>query len=258
MNKHGTFVWYELSTTDPEAAAAFYTELVGWTTAAGSLQDAPNMPAYTEFQLGGESIGGIMETPAGVREAGIPPHWMGYITTDDLDATVEKVPSLGGQIHMPPHEIPTVGRFAVLADPQGGVFTAFESKTPVSQHPMKTGGFGWHELMTTDLDAALEFYSALFGWTCTQQMEGDDFRYVLFGFGEEDTIGGIGELPEGAPRPVWQYYINIDDLEASIDLLKSLGGKVVFGPMEVPGGGLIAQCADPQGAMFALHQPPRG
>jgi predicted enzyme related to lactoylglutathione lyase len=112
---HGAFSWNELTTTDPAAAAAFYGRLLGWTTEVMDMGTGP----YTVIKCGDTSIGGIMATPP---DAGaMPPAWGCYVTVDDVDATAARCTELGGTVLMPPTDIPTVGRFAVLRDPQGAV-----------------------------------------------------------------------------------------------------------------------------------------
>ena len=113
LKKHGAVSWSELITRDPGAAKSFYGKLFGWT-----FEDAPmeNM-TYTVFKVNGEETGGIMATPAETPD--MPPNWGLYITVDDVDATAEKATGLGATVCVPPRDIPAVGRFCVLQDPQG-------------------------------------------------------------------------------------------------------------------------------------------
>lgn len=111
----GAFSWSELMTTDPAAATAFYGELFGWTLEKMDM----GMP-YHVIKVGDAAIGGIMGMPPGAP-AGRPPMWASYVTVADVDSLVEKVEALGGKVHVPPQDIPTVGRFAVIQDPQGAV-----------------------------------------------------------------------------------------------------------------------------------------
>jgi predicted enzyme related to lactoylglutathione lyase len=113
--KHGAFSWNELATTDPKAALAYYTKLFGWTT---EVMPMPGMD-YTIVKVGDSMIGGVMAAPAGA-----PTAWTPYVTVDDIDETAKLAVSLGGTICVPPTDIPEVGRFAVMADPQGAVIAA--------------------------------------------------------------------------------------------------------------------------------------
>lgn len=117
--KNGAFGWFELMTTDPEGAKKFYAELFGWEYDTMPLE---NGAAYTVAKVGGEAVAGIMAHPDECK--GIPPSWDIYITVDDVDATVESVVSLGGKVLRPAYDIPEVGRFCVLQDPQGAVIMA--------------------------------------------------------------------------------------------------------------------------------------
>jgi len=115
---HGAFSWSELMTSDPQAATEFYGGLFGWTVQAMDMGSGP----YHVVKAGDTSVGGIMGMPPNVP-AGTPPHWGCYVTVDDVDASAKKAPSLGGKVLMPPMDIPTVGRMAVIQDPQGAVIS---------------------------------------------------------------------------------------------------------------------------------------
>ncbi|TIX38240.1 MAG: VOC family protein, partial [Mesorhizobium sp.] len=125
--------------------------------------------------------------------------------------------------------------------------------------PARTPGhIGWHELYTTDWTAAFDFYAEQFGWT-----KAGDFdmgpamgTYQVFAFGGE-PVGGMMNKPEQIPVPVWQFYFNVAAIDAAAKRVTDNGGKVIMGPMEVPGGDWIVQCTDPQGAHFALIAPAR-
>ena len=115
--QHGAFSWNELMTTDVKGAKAFYHDLLGW-----SLQDIkPNGMDYTMVKAGDKEVGGIMAIPSGA--AGIPPSWGSYVTVRDVDGLVSRVEKLGGKISLPPQDIPEVGRFAVIQDPQGAMLS---------------------------------------------------------------------------------------------------------------------------------------
>jgi hypothetical protein len=192
---------------------------------------------------------------------GAPPNWSGYIDVDDVDAAAEKVKRLGGTIHMPPTDIQTVGRFAVAADPQGAAFLLFKplppTTPPVIPAPGTPGTIGWNELYASDWDKAFAFYSDMFGWKKDQAMDmGPMGTYQLFTAATGGApIGGMFNKPPEVPVNFWLYYFNVDSIDPAIERVTSAGGKVLMGPMEVPGGAFIVQCQDPQGAMFALTGP---
>ena len=254
----GRFVWYELLTTDPDAVQAFYTSLIGWTTQPFDGGPTP----YTMWVNKGTPLGGLMQLPDEAQQQGAPPHWLPYVSTPDVDKTLEDARTKGGKVLMGPMDIPTVGRVGVLADPQGGVLAAF---TPAGEAPGNPGAqgvgeFTWHELATTDLDAAFDFYSTLFGWVKTDVMDmGEAGPYQMYGLStDEPPLGGMFNKPKEMPAPGWVLYISVDSVDAKVEQIKTLGGQVISGPMDVPGGDRIVQCIDPRGATIALHskKPP--
>ena len=157
---------------------------------------------------------------------------------------------------MEPMSVPDVGRMAVLRDPQGAVFAVFtaEADSPGREGPPQVGEFSWHELATSDYEAGFDFYSALFGWQKTTAMDmGEMGVYQMYGSGEHELGGMYNLLPEIPAPPHWLLYAKVPDVEAAAETVKSLGGQVLNGPMDVPGGDRVVQCMDPQGAAFALH-----
>ncbi|MHA6684000.1 VOC family protein [Mesorhizobium sp. A556] len=252
-----SFFWYELMTTDIDAAEAFYTDVVGWT--AQPFETSAGMPRYTIMNAGDRGIGGLMTLPEDARQMGMPPAWLGYIHTNDADASTEAVKKAGGKVHRAPDDIPGVGRFSVVADPQGAIFMFLQPNGPDQPPvPMTTPGhIGWHELYTTDSQAALDFYTSQFGWEKDQPFDmGEMGLYRIFKVGGEPT-GGIMNKPEKMPTPAWQFYFNVPAIDAAVTRVNDGGGKVLMDPMEVPGGSWVINCTDPQGAHFALVAPMR-
>lgn len=251
----GRFVWYENLTRDPKAAVTFYTDVIGWNT----QPFAEGGGDYTMWVGSQGPLGGVMKLPDEAAKMGAPPNWMAHVLVDDVDATAALAKKLGGKIHKEPEDIPTVGRFAVIGDPQGAFLSIFKPSAPMTMHdPSKAGEFCWNELLTSDSVAAFKFYSALFGWKIIQEMEmGPAGTYRIFGIGDRQ-IGGMMTTPKGSPMPpTWIYYTETPDLDSAIGRATKRGAKIMNGPMEVPGGGRIAQLMDPQGAAFALHQAPK-
>jgi predicted enzyme related to lactoylglutathione lyase len=248
------FVWYELMTTDTASARLFYGSVVGWGTRDASQ---PGM-TYTLFTVGESPVAGLMDLPEQARQMGSPPSWLGYISVADVDAAAAKAVSLGGAVHVQPADIPQVGRFAVLSDPQKCVITLFSPlpmpSPPQDPAPGTPGYVGWHELCATDWQKAFEFYAAMFGWQKGEPVDmGEMGTYQLFTTaGRSMPIGGMFNKPPSMPTPFWLFYFNVDDIDAALARVQSGGGKLLNGPMQVPGGDWIVQCLDPQGAMFAL------
>lgn len=247
----GAFIWYDLATTDPAAASSFYASVVGWTP-----EPVPGKP-YTVFKTGDAFSAGLMQMPPNLREAGVPSHWSGYIDVEDVDAMLAKAIAAGATLRYGPEDIPAVGRFAVIADPDGAVFYLY---TPSSRGqdapPMTPGSIGWRELHARDPDAAFGFYAGLFGWQRSQAIEmGPMGTYQLFAYDGLDR-GGIMAAQPGI-RPQWLLYFAVPEIQAAADRVKLAGGTILFGPTEVPGGAWTLNCRDPQGAFFALVSPPR-
>jgi len=246
------FVWYELMTSDLKAAEAFYKKVVGWNTETW----AGDFP-YVVTKVGEERVAGLMNIPEEATKMGQPPAWVGYIYSPDTDKQAEAIRKAGGKVHREPSDIPDVGRFAVVADPQGAMFMLLTPKGEERPQPVAgtPGTFGWRELYTTDWEKGFDFYSRQFGWEKGDAMDmGAMGKYQLFLINGEQA-GGIMNKPPEVPVPSWGYYINVKEINAGADLVKSAGGKVLNGPMDVPGGSKIVQCADPQGAFFSLVAP---
>ncbi len=250
--KHGRFCWYELMTSDTEAAIAFYTKVIGW----GTTPWEGGGMACTMWTAGKTPLGSVMAIPDDAAAAGAPPHWAGYVAVEDIEATVAKAKSLGAELMVGPMEIEGAGVFAVLRDPQGAVFSIFfDPKDSPVDDALEELRFSWNELLTTDHDAAFEFYSALFGWKKAEAVDmGEPGIYQIFSLAEGRQIGGMfNKMPEIPAPPHWLFYILVADIDQALDAVRASGGTVHNGPMEVPGGSKVAQCSDPQGAFFALH-----
>lgn len=251
----GKFVWYELMTTDMAAAEKFYGSVVGWTTSDMSMGDM----VYKIFDVpgAGRGIAGLMNIPDEMKSMGVPPNWTGYVYVDDVDATAAKFTELGGSVRRPPDDIPTIGRFAVVADPQGAVLCIFKplpQDNPPSEPTMTPGFIGWHELFADEWSSAFDFYSKVFGWTKDQAMDmGELGTYQTFAHGGQ-MIGGMMNRDSNIPMACWGYYFIVADIDKAVDKVKAGGGMVLNGPMEVPGG-FIINCTDPQGAYFSLTGP---
>jgi predicted enzyme related to lactoylglutathione lyase len=245
----GKFGWYELMTTDTEAAGKFYSEVVGWTTKDVGNAEMP----YTTFNIGDHGVAGMLALPQHVG-------WIGYIHVDDVDAHILKIVEAGGKLWKPATDVPGMLRFAVMSDPQGAAFVVFTSDPRMTSpadppKPPTNGTIGWHELYAADLEPAWEFYSSLFGWTKDSDMDmGPMGVYRLFSDGERQTGGMMTKAPN-IPTPNWGFYFHVDAIGAAIERLKAAGGTVINGPHQVPGNSWIVQAQDPQGAMFSLVSP---
>ena len=249
------FIWYELSTTDVAGAQKFYGDVLGWTTERFPGPEPP----YWIVKAGDDGIGGMMSIPKEPDPPTRTPTWVGYVEVDDVDAIVKKAKALGGTSCVEPHDIPTVGRIGAFADPQGAVIAIIKpegSDRPRDEAPAgsRPGHVVWHELLTTEPEAAVKFYGELFGWSETRALPMPDAgAYHIYGAAGRE-LGGIFTPPKGYPRPPhFLYYVHVTDLDAATERITKAGGEVWMGPMPIPDGERIVQATDPQGALFALH-----
>lgn len=247
----GQFVWHDYMAADPAAAAAFYGALLDWGT---QQWDGP-MP-YTMWTVGGFPSGGFMQLPDEARAQGAPPHWLTYVGVPGVDEHVAAATAQGARVLVAPQDIPNVGRFAVMFDPQRATYAVYTPAMPMPPRPVQPGLVSWHELATTDAASAKEYYAALFGWADAGSFDmGEMGLYHMFGDQAAGSGGGMFDLHpsmEGVP-PNWLPYFHVASVQAATDRAVALGAKLINGPMEVPGGDWIAQFFDPQGGAFAVH-----
>ncbi len=242
----GRIVWHDLRTSDPAKSQAFYSALFGWkVTEHGMGGPEP----YRMIQNGKEGIGGF-ETVEG------PSHWIAYANVPDVDAAVEKAQASGGSSPQPGIDMPEVGRFAVIRDPQGASICAFRSVHDDTPEPEQApvGSFCWDELLTTDADTAKSFYTNVFGYgTAPMDPENPD-AYTMFTRPDGRMGVGMMPMPEGAEAPPhWLPYVTVDDVDAMAEKAQSLGATMHKAPDDIPGIGRFAVFADPLGAPFAIY-----
>jgi predicted enzyme related to lactoylglutathione lyase len=241
----GRFVWHELMTPDTAGAHAFYSKVLGWKT-----QPFEHDPSYSMFAASSGPLGGSVALPAGA------PHWLAYVGTPDIDATVQQARSLGGSVTTEPTSIPNGGKYAVLKDPQGASFGVYQSTQDAGKESTpKRGEFSWHELAATDHKGAIDFYSQLFGWESMQEhdMGGSLGVYRIFGSNGVQRGGMFNKSAEMQGGPAWVGYVRVKSVDDAVKKVKAARGTLINGPMEVPGGDWIANFLDPHGAMFAVH-----
>jgi uncharacterized protein len=240
------FAWHDLMTSEVDAAKDFYTRVVGW-----NFTHQP--PDYAVANAGGKGMGGIMAMPAEAK--GMSPFWAGYVYTPDVDEACARVTALGGSIYRAPWEIPGVIRMAVICDPTGASLNLMQ---PLSQddgppaEPGTPGTVAWNELISTDPEAAADFYCQLFGWTKGEGVQMPAIGlYQVMQINGQDAVG-VMKKPDDMPESFWSYYFLVDGIDAAATRIKDHGGTVMFGPVEVPGGQWIVTGSDPQGAFFSL------
>lgn len=244
----GIFVWHDLMTTEPNKARDFYTRLCRWTAEEVSTPQGP----YVLFKNGDKAVGGMVALDG---KAGIPPHWMPYISVADLDTTVARAVDRGAKVLVPLVSMERIGRWVVLADPQGGVFAPFQpapGSGDCGDAAPPVGAFCWDELMSVDPIASERFYTALFGWTTETKEMGSAGAYTLLNAGPAQ-IGGMMKT-QGPPMTYWLSYLNVSDVDASAREATTLGATIVAGPFDIPGVGRAAIVLDPTGAAIALYK----
>jgi predicted enzyme related to lactoylglutathione lyase len=251
INPNGVFIWYELLTTDADASADFYSGVVGWQVAASGM---PGMD-YRLLMAGEAQVGGLMQLSQDMLDGGALPVWLGYISVDDADGAVARIAAAGGKVQVPPTDIPNVGRFAMVADPQGIPIYVLhdQGQTPSTAFAQGLDGHcAWNELETPDPKAALDFYGGQFGWKPGETMSmGEAGDYLMFEL-DGAPIGGMMQASPVGSSPMWRFYFRVPSLEAAMRRVRAGGGQVLHGPQPVPGDDEIALGMDPQGAAFAL------
>ena len=239
----GTISWSDLGTTDPEAAKAFYNGLFGWEP---DDRPIPDGGTYTMLLNGGKEAAALS-----AAQEGMPAAWNTYVTVQSADAAAAKAAELGGTVLAEPFDVMEAGRMAVIQDPTGAFFCVWEPNESIGAKIVNApGALTLSQLNTGEPERAIEFYSALFGWTSETQEGGD---VPFWGLQNEGRLAGaVMLLPAemGAP-PHWLNYFGTESVDDAEGRVGELGGQIMAPPTEVPGGKILV-AADPQGAIFGL------
>jgi predicted enzyme related to lactoylglutathione lyase len=247
----GTPSWVDLGSPDLEASKAFYSQLFGWET---ETPPVPEAGGYTLFKYKGKQVAGL----GPLQNPDQPPAWTTYISTDDANATSQRVREAGGQVVMEPMTVMEEGRMAIFIDPTGAAFAVWQpNRHHGAELVNEPGSFGWNELATRDLQAAKDFYAKVFGWGADTSAgpEGSYTEWKLNG----KSIGGAMEINEQFPPnvpPHWLTYFVVEDADATAKKAEELGGKVYVPPRDIEPG-RFAVLSDPQGAAFAIFAAKR-
>jgi len=248
----GTPSWVELSSPDPDASAAFYREVLGWSP---TEPGAPETGGYRMFQSGGKNVAGLM----GHMQEGQPTAWMTYISVADADETAERVGAAGGNVIVAPMDVMDLGRMAVFADPTGAAFGVWQPKAfagaDLVNEPVS---LTWNEVHTRDTDADKAFYGSVFGWAAGKpSFAGAPDTYTVWQL-DGRNVGGMMEMVEGMfppdTPPHWSVCFAVADADATVAKAGECGGTVVAEPVDMPIG-RFAALIDPQGAWFTIMQP---
>lgn len=250
--EEGKFIWYELLSTDPDAAQRFYGEVVGWACARKEGEKDYRILSAPD----GDAIAGLMKSPEGMGGM-----WLAYLFVADVDASVKAIAEAGGRVHMPATDMPGVGRMAMVAGPDGACFYVMrpippedpdaKSRAFLDAKEATPGHVVWNELSAEDPKAASGFYEAQFGWGQEGAMPmGDLGDYLFLQSGATPIGAAMGRVPNG--RDGWQFYFMVDEIDAATARLREAGGTVIQEPHEIPGGSFSVVAEDPQGVRFGL------
>lgn len=245
----GSFCWHELSTRGADGARSFYSALMGWGV---ETDETPMGPYHKWTHAGGEF--GAMYDMVGPMFEGVPPHWMPYVLVTSVDESVARAKELGATILMEPMDATDAGRLAVLQDPTGAHVSLWEAKSHAGStvDGTQAGVPIWTELATRDLDAAVAFYTGLFGWRAERKADGP-MPYTEWWDGDQCRGGMMEITPEmGEAPPHWLTYFSVDDCDACTSKAEALGADVCVPAFDIPGVGRMAVITDPQGATFAV------
>ncbi len=252
----GQFLWHELLTSDPEAGAGFYSKVLGWNSRPWDGDDA----GYTILAAPTGPVGGARVVGKDSLASAAGPIWLTYVGVPDLATALATAEGSGGRVLHPITAIADGGRYAVIADPQGGIIGLYEPAGDMagSSGPAAAGPVSWHELTADDTEAALDFYKGLFGWEVVGEVPlgGEVGTYYLFGTGTTQ-LGGAFNRPKHLPPtwPRWLVYLSVPSVTAAVAAVEAAGGKLLNGPHQVPGGSWVAQVVDSHGVAMALRGP---
>ena len=234
--------WADLTVPDLEAALTFYGGLFGW-----EFEDQGEEAGhYHQALKNGKRVAGI-----GPNQPGAPPmaFWTTYLTGTDVDAHASAITGAGGKVTFGPLQVLDAGRMVAAQDPTGALFGIWEpGEHSGAQLHDEHAALSWAELMTRDLDAAVDFYGSLFDYTLEPlPEEPESYRVLKLG---NDYVGGIWRLTDETPAH-WVAYFKYDDVDAGFERARALGGELTEDPRDSPYG-RWAPVRDPQGAVFRL------
>ncbi|MEW1812480.1 VOC family protein [Pseudarthrobacter phenanthrenivorans] len=244
--------WIDLMTMDPDGSREFYTQLFGWTYETG---DEEKYGGYVMAFANGAPVAGMMKNDS---QSGYPDVWTTYLRVENIHQTADAVAAAGGQVFMPPMEVPDQGHMAMFGDAGGAAIGAWQFGGHTGfQIKGEHGTPYWHELHTRDYDASVAFYRDVFGWDTSIMSDTEEFRYTTLGNGGNARAGIMDAslyLPAEAPA-TWQVYFAVEDTDAAVESAASLGAHTIH-PAEDTPFGRMATLADPTGAVFKVAQPP--
>ena len=240
--KHGNFVWFELIPPDIDKAKAFFPETVGWSTSAMDMGDFQ----YTMLTAKDSPQAGVVNP----KMDGVPPHWASYVSVSDVDGAAKKASKHGGKVIVEPFDIPSVGRAALVADPEGATFFLFKG---AESDDNSSTAFHWNELWAKNAENVLPFYENVLGYS-VKKMEMPTGPYYLL---EQDgrSCAGVMTSPIDEAPAMWLPYITVDDPDAVGKRVEANGGEIKNPTVEIDGVGRFAIVADNAGAVVGVIAP---
>lgn len=248
----GAPCWIDLMTTDVAGARRFYADLFGWEYETG---DDEKYGGYVTATKDGRPVAGMMKKDG--SQAGTPDAWSTYLRVDDAAATAKAVEASGGQVYVPPMDVPGQGHMAIFGDATGAAVGVWQPREMLGYELVaEPGAAAWHELHAKDYDAAVRFYKDVLGWEAEVLSDTPEFRYTTMGSGMTAQAGimdASGYLPENIPSH-WLVYFAVEDTDATVKRATAMGAVLQDGPSDSDFG-RVAQLADPTGAVFRIIQP---
>lgn len=258
-NPLGSFLWYELMTPDPDAAAAFYGAVIGWKISAQPSPEAGGVDYRMIVRDDGGMAGGVLKLTDEMIAEKARPWWLPYLYVPDVDAAVAAIEAEGGKVAMPATDLP-VGRIAMVIDPQSVPIYLMTPVPPAGQPDAASGVFDehaaqrvrWNELASPDLDGSIAFYATHFGFEFNERMPMGPMGDYCFVEHHGRRLGAMMPLHDAGQPPLWLQYFGVPSVVTAKEAVEAGGGQVLMGPHEVPGGNWIVVAQDPQGARFGL------
>jgi predicted enzyme related to lactoylglutathione lyase len=249
-HRPGGFCWIELGTPNAASAKRFYCELFGWTPV-----DVPIGPdaVYTMLQKNGKDVGALYQLGKAQLTLGVPAHWLSYVAVASVNEAAKRAKELGATLRSDPFDVMQAGRMAVLLDPAGAALALWQPGKHIGSALVnEPGSVGWTHLWTTNTDAALSFYAALFDWTRELGDTGGS-PYTVFRSGDA-RVGGMTALAtESDQTPArWLTYFAVESCDGTAHRANEIGGQIVVPPADVPTIGRFAALCDREGAAFGV------
>lgn len=256
----GRPIWYELLTRDADAATKFYGSVLGWKIApkAAALPQGGQDYRMIGRDDGGQA-GGVLQLTDALCAAGARFIWLAYFHVKNVDEACAAITADGGTVQMPKISLP-VGDIAMVTDPMGTPFYVMTPVPPPGKPDAVSDVYGrtgiqrvrWNELASPDLARAKAFYAKHFNFAFNESLPMGAMGDYCFIDHDGTRLGAILQRPPGSPPAAWLFYFGVKSVLAAQRAVEKGGGKLMYGPMEVPGGEWVFAASDPQGVAFGV------